>query len=461
MARCTPGTCGRRDWVSPTKLTPTAGRCFAPAMADSSRACSPESWSRFTLARRRSTTVAFRPLPAITRALPATSIPRNLQFDPATRAPRTDEYSIGVDRAVGRRLTRVDRVRPQGWRRLHRVDGCRRPVCRGTPEAGRRQQRAGVLARYGRHSCGRPPLSIDQSRRLLDDLQRTGDGGREAAVQGWQVFGSYTWSKAYGLLALQRHDGGGRADRARSRRRSPRPSAAIPTISPTRAAGCRTIARTCASDGQRRRAANGVRARRQPATLQRQAVGRGRTNRAAAGPSAAYPARAARLSPAVVTNAARPAPVEAIPLGGHGRIDLLLDVLNVLNDTAEESLATETQMTETQFSATFGQPVSFVDPRRAMIGVRLNLGQWTSPSSIPTATAVPIAQPAPHSPAGSHFQERRDRAYEKTERTPAEDVSGPQSGDAAGGPARSIGLALGPLTASSSSTGVRTHAGEP
>ena len=29
----------------------------------------------------------------------------NLQFDPATRAPRTDEYSIGVDRAVGRRST--------------------------------------------------------------------------------------------------------------------------------------------------------------------------------------------------------------------------------------------------------------------------------------------------------------------------------------------------------------------
>jgi hypothetical protein len=30
-------------------------------------------------------------------------------------------------------------------------------------------------------------------------------------------------------------------------------------------------------------------------------------------------------------------------------------------------------MTEMVFSPTFGQPVSFVDPRRAMIGVRLNL----------------------------------------------------------------------------------------
>jgi hypothetical protein len=38
-------------------------------------------------------------------------------------------------------------------------------------------------------------------------------------------------------------------------------------------------------------------------------------------------------------------------------------------------LATETQMTEKVFSPTFGQPVSFVDPRRAMLGVRLNLGR--------------------------------------------------------------------------------------
>jgi hypothetical protein len=65
----------------------------------------------------------------------------------------------------------------------------------------------------------------------------------------------------------------------------------------------------------------------------------------------------------------------AITVRKIGRIDLLLDVLNLLNDTAEESLATETLMTETVFSPTFGQPVSFVDPRRAMISVRLNLGR--------------------------------------------------------------------------------------
>ena len=43
-----------------------------------------------------------------------------------------------------------------------------------------------------------------------------------------------------------------------------------------------------------------------------------------------------------------------------------LDILNVLNDAAEESF-----VSENLFSPTFGQPNTFVDPRRAMVGVRL------------------------------------------------------------------------------------------
>ena len=59
-----------------------------------------------------------------------------------------------------------------------------------------------------------------------------------------------------------------------------------------------------------------------------------------------------------------------IAVGGMGHVELLVDVLNVLNDTAEEGLATDNL-----FSANFGQPTAFVDPRRAMIGVRLNVGR--------------------------------------------------------------------------------------
>jgi hypothetical protein len=53
-----------------------------------------------------------------------------------------------------------------------------------------------------------------------------------------------------------------------------------------------------------------------------------------------------------------------------GRIELLVDVLNALNDTAEEEIATDNV-----FSPNLGQATRFVDPRRAMIGLRLNLGR--------------------------------------------------------------------------------------
>jgi hypothetical protein len=60
----------------------------------------------------------------------------------------------------------------------------------------------------------------------------------------------------------------------------------------------------------------------------------------------------------------------AVALRGVGRIELLLNVLNVLNDTAGDGL-----VTDNQFSTNFGQPTSYMDPRRAMVGVRLNLGR--------------------------------------------------------------------------------------
>jgi hypothetical protein len=55
---------------------------------------------------------------------------------------------------------------------------------------------------------------------------------------------------------------------------------------------------------------------------------------------------------------------------GVARLELLFDVLNALNDTAEEAVASDNG-----FSATFGQPTVFMDPRRAMLGVRVNLGR--------------------------------------------------------------------------------------
>jgi hypothetical protein len=50
---------------------------------------------------------------------------------------------------------------------------------------------------------------------------------------------------------------------------------------------------------------------------------------------------------------------------GRGHAELLLDVLNALNDTAEEGLTTDNLE-----SPAFGRPTLFVDPRRVMLGAR-------------------------------------------------------------------------------------------
>lgn len=49
----------------------------------------------------------------------------------------------------------------------------------------------------------------------------------------------------------------------------------------------------------------------------------------------------------------------------EGKLEILVDVLNLLNDTAEEGI-----VTDNFFSSNFAQPNFYIDPRRAMIGVR-------------------------------------------------------------------------------------------
>jgi hypothetical protein len=61
---------------------------------------------------------------------------------------------------------------------------------------------------------------------------------------------------------------------------------------------------------------------------------------------------------------------KTLRIGGTARIELLVDLLNALNDSAEEALATDHL-----FAANFAQPVLFMDPRRAMLAVRLSLGR--------------------------------------------------------------------------------------
>jgi len=62
---------------------------------------------------------------------------------------------------------------------------------------------------------------------------------------------------------------------------------------------------------------------------------------------------------------------KTLPVGAAGSVDLILDVLNLLGDNAEEALVTDNFYS----GDTFGRPRLFIDPRRAMLGVRLNLGR--------------------------------------------------------------------------------------
>jgi hypothetical protein len=55
---------------------------------------------------------------------------------------------------------------------------------------------------------------------------------------------------------------------------------------------------------------------------------------------------------------------------GVGQVELLVDVLNALNQTEAEALTTDNF-----FSQNFGQGSVFMDPRRAMVSVRVNLGR--------------------------------------------------------------------------------------
>jgi hypothetical protein len=87
---------------------------------------------------------------------------------------------------------------------------------------------------------------------------------------------------------------------------------------------------------------------------------------------------------------------KTLPVFRAGTADLILDVLNVLKDTAEEAL-----VSNNRFAATFGASRLFIDPRRAMLGVRL-----TSDDNSKTYTVQEIDSSAGHlkRPPPARFQ---------------------------------------------------------
>jgi TonB dependent receptor-like, beta-barrel/Carboxypeptidase regulatory-like domain len=291
---------------------------------------------------------------------------RNLRLDPDTHTPRTDEYSVSVDREIGRGLSvALAYVRKEGadfiawtdiggqYREENRTltDGRSLPVF---VIANATADRRFMLTNPPEYSMTYNGLVMAAEKRRSN---------------GWQAFGSYTYSRTSGLQV------------------SSGATAAGPQVSTI--AGSPYL--TFGQDPNSLTNARGRLPNDRPHMLRLMgSVDVPRTGFVLAAnaqyfsgkPWAASaqialpqgdqrillePRGARRLSSQTLVDLRVSRP---LPLGGANRIELLLDVLNVLNDTAEEAVATDNF-----FSPNFGQPTAFVDPRRAMLGVRLNLGR--------------------------------------------------------------------------------------
>jgi hypothetical protein len=297
----------------------------------------------------------------------------NLQLDRETRAPRTDEYSIGVDREIGRRLAAsIAYVHKDGTNFI------------GWTDVGGQYLEQARLLPDGRSvpvfALDTPVTPTSARRFLLTNpagYSLTYNGlvmaFEKRRSNGWQAFGSYTFSKAYGLLPSSGTTAAG---------------AQVSTVSPpqpltfgrdpndlTNARGRLPndrphVIRTMGSVDIPRTgfvvAANFQYFSGKPwaatALVALPQTGNQPTQRVLLEPRGSQRLSSQTLLDVRVSR--------MISLGRAGRIELLVDVLNALNDAAEETLATDNL-----FSPNFGQPTVFMDPRRAMVGLRLNLGR--------------------------------------------------------------------------------------
>ena len=288
---------------------------------------------------------------------------RNLQLDPDTRTPRTDEYSVGVGRSIERSLAvEIAYVGKRGGDFIGWTDigGQYREETRALPDgssvpvfviANSTASRRFLLTNPSEHSM------------RYDGLVATVEKRRS---HGWQAFGSYTWSRARGLQV----------------------SGAAAAASPQVSTIAGTPYLTFGQDPNNLTNAYGRLPNDRPQMLRVMgSVDVPKTGLIAAAnlqhftgkPWAAttlvtltqgdqrilLEARGSRrLSSQTLLDVRLSSPISL----GSTRIELLVDVFNVLDDTAEEAIASDDK-----FSRNFGLPTALVDPRRAMIGVRFAL----------------------------------------------------------------------------------------
>ena len=317
--------------------------------------------------------------PAITTSVSTGQVLREedpraqLRLDLATRAPFSDEYSIGVDRELGRGVAMaIAYVR----KKAHNTIGW-------SDIAGQYREETRTLAdgRSVRVFVLDTSVTPPSARRFLltnrDEYSATYNGLIVAADKrrgrGWQAFGSYAWSRAYGLQPSSGTTAAGEQTN---------------TIGPGGIFG---------RDPNDLSSARGRLANDRPHVLRAMAaVDVPRTGLLVAAnlqhfsgkPWAATtvvalpqgqqrillePRGSRRLSSQTLLDLRLSRPFRA---GRFGRLELLVDVLNALSETAEEGIVTDALTTATiPRVPTFGMPSVFVDPRRAMLGVRIDLGR--------------------------------------------------------------------------------------
>jgi hypothetical protein len=312
-----------------------------------------------------------------TRPVSVVDPKNNLRFDPGMRAPHTDEYSVGVDREVGRGLAVAiayvgkDGANFIGWTD---VAGHYRQDTRTLPDG--RIVPVFVLDTAVTPTNARRFLLTNQ-----DNYSLTYNGLvmviEKRRSHGWQAFGSYTLSRAYGL---QPSSGSAAA------------AAQVSTVAPPPAPQGLTFGR----DPNDLTNARGRLSNDRPHIFRVMgSVDVPRTGVVLAAnfqyfsgkPWAAtalvslpqtgnQPTERILLEPPGTRRLSSQSLLDlrvskAISLRGAGRVELLLDLLNALNDTAGDGLATDNLFSPT----TFGQSTIFMDPRRAMVSVRMNLGR--------------------------------------------------------------------------------------
>jgi TonB-dependent receptor-like protein/carboxypeptidase family protein len=288
----------------------------------------------------------------------------NLALDPNTRPPRTDEYSVGLDREITPRLAAaVAYIRKSGSNFIAWTD-----------VGGQYREETRTLA-DGRTLPVFVLTNGPAARRFLltnpADYSLTYNGLVVALDKrrsnGWHAFGSYTFSRTSGLQASS---GAAAAD------------AQLSTVAP---------ANTFGRDPNSLTNAKGRLPNDRPHIFRVMGtVDVPRTGFVVGGNLQYFSGKPWAASALVTLPQQENLRVLIEPRGsrrlssqtlldlrvsrtlgfGQGRVELLLDVLNLLNDTAEEALASDNR-----FSPTFGLPTTFVDPRRAMLSVRLNMGR--------------------------------------------------------------------------------------